>query len=110
APDVSGLVETVNVADNQAVKKGDLLFVVDRARYRIALEQTWMAHPAAVKDIAKLRAELKAVNEQLWDIEDDIRLIADQQDLPLQRTDLPHQPCCPVDAAVGTLAIAWHHV
>lgn len=33
-----------------------------------------MAHPAAVKDIAKLRAELKAVNEQLWDIEDDIRL------------------------------------
>ncbi len=39
-----------------------------------ALEQTWMAHPAAVKDIAKLRAELKAVNEQLWDIEDDIRL------------------------------------
>ena len=39
APDVSGLVETVNVADNQAVKKGDLLFVVDRARYRIALEQ-----------------------------------------------------------------------
>ena len=31
-------------------------------------------HPAAVKDIAKLRAELKAVNEQLWDIEDDIRL------------------------------------
>ena len=39
-----------------------------------ALETTWMAHPAAVKDIAKLRAELKAVNEQLWDIEDDIRL------------------------------------
>ena len=39
-----------------------------------ALEKTWMAHPAAVKDIAKLRAELKAVNEQLWDIEDDIRL------------------------------------
>jgi len=39
-----------------------------------ALEQTWMAHPAAVKDVAKLRAELKAVNEQLWDIEDDIRL------------------------------------
>ncbi|WP_373925747.1 biotin/lipoyl-binding protein [Enterobacter hormaechei] len=37
APDVSGLVETVNVADNQAVKKGDVLFVIDRARYRIGL-------------------------------------------------------------------------
>jgi len=39
-----------------------------------ALEKTWMAHPAGVKDIARLRAELKAVNERLWDIEDDIRL------------------------------------
>ncbi|SEK73388.1 hypothetical protein SAMN05428989_0693 [Pseudoxanthomonas sp. GM95] len=39
-----------------------------------ALEQTWMAHPAAVQDIAKLRADLKAVNERLWVIEDDIRI------------------------------------
>jgi hypothetical protein len=39
-----------------------------------ALEQTWMAHPAAGHDIVKLRAELKAVNERLWVIEDDIRL------------------------------------
>ncbi len=39
APDVSGLVEAVKVADNQAVKRGDVLFVIDRERYRIALEQ-----------------------------------------------------------------------
>ena len=39
-----------------------------------ALEQTWMAHSAAADDIATLRAELKAVNERLWVIEDDIRL------------------------------------
>ena len=39
-----------------------------------ALEKTWMAHPAAGQDIAALRAELKAVNERLWVIEDDIRL------------------------------------
>ena len=26
APDVSGLVESVNVADNQAVKKGDVIY------------------------------------------------------------------------------------
>ncbi|MEO5630112.1 MAG: DUF6165 family protein [Thermomonas sp.] len=38
-----------------------------------ALEQTWMAHPAAA-DIAELRAQLKAVNERLWVIEDDIRV------------------------------------
>jgi len=39
-----------------------------------ALEKTWMVHPAAGNDIVRLRAELKAVNERLWEIEDDIRL------------------------------------
>jgi hypothetical protein len=39
-----------------------------------ALEQTWLSHPAAGGDIARLRAELKAVNERLWVIEDDIRI------------------------------------
>lgn len=39
-----------------------------------ALEQTWMAHPAAGSDVARLRASLKDVNERLWVIEDDIRI------------------------------------
>ena len=39
-----------------------------------ALETTWAAHPATRQDIAALRADLKAVNERLWVIEDDIRL------------------------------------
>ncbi|MDB6163868.1 MAG: hypothetical protein JWL98_1300 [Xanthomonadaceae bacterium] len=38
-----------------------------------ALETIWMAHPAAGGDIVELRAQLKAVNERLWVIEDDIR-------------------------------------
>ena len=39
-----------------------------------ALEKAWMAHPAAGKDIVRLRAGLKAVNERLWEIEDAVRL------------------------------------
>lgn len=39
-----------------------------------ALENSWMAHPAAGHDIGRLRAQLKAVNERLWVIEDDIRI------------------------------------
>ncbi len=39
APDVSGLVSEVLVKDNQTVKKGDVLFRVDRDRFAIALEQ-----------------------------------------------------------------------
>jgi multidrug resistance efflux pump len=38
APDVTGLVTQVNVIDNQTVKKGDLLFVIDRARYQDAVD------------------------------------------------------------------------
>lgn len=39
APDVSGLVEEVVAHDNQPVSRGDVLFVIDRARYRLAVEQ-----------------------------------------------------------------------
>ncbi len=39
-----------------------------------ALENIWMAHPAAGGDIVAQRALLKAVNERLWVIEDDIRI------------------------------------
>ncbi|HEX7854830.1 MAG TPA: biotin/lipoyl-binding protein, partial [Sphingobium sp.] len=39
AADVGGLVSEVRVTDNQAVKKGDTLFVIDRPRFRLALEQ-----------------------------------------------------------------------
>jgi hypothetical protein len=44
-----------------------------------ALEKTWMAHPAAGGDIVELRAQLKAVNERLWVIEDDIRVMEKAQ-------------------------------
>ncbi|MEM5385892.1 HlyD family secretion protein [Paraburkholderia phymatum] len=37
APDVSGLITQVKVVDNQAVKRGDVLFVIDQARYELAL-------------------------------------------------------------------------
>lgn len=40
APDVSGLVSDVLVTDNQMVKKGDVLFRIDRERFSIALDQS----------------------------------------------------------------------
>ena len=45
-----------------------------------ALSATWLEHPAAGHDIVKLRAGLKAVNERLWDIEDDLRRCEQRQD------------------------------
>jgi RND family efflux transporter MFP subunit len=39
APDVSGLVTEVLVRDNQLVQRGDILFRIDRERFRLALAQ-----------------------------------------------------------------------
>jgi len=39
AADVSGLVSEVRVGDNQRVAKGDILFIIDRPRYQLALQQ-----------------------------------------------------------------------
>ena len=40
-----------------------------------ALSATWLAHPAAQQHVVELRAELKAVNERLWEIEDLVALV-----------------------------------
>lgn len=39
APDVAGLVAEVRVRDNQPVRRGDVLLVIDQPRYRFAVEQ-----------------------------------------------------------------------
>jgi RND family efflux transporter MFP subunit len=39
APDVSGLISQLNVVDNQIVRKGDVLFVVERDRFQAAVAQ-----------------------------------------------------------------------
>lgn len=39
APDVSGLIERVDVRDNGPVHKGEILFAIDQARFTLALRQ-----------------------------------------------------------------------
>jgi RND family efflux transporter MFP subunit len=51
SPDVNGLVTTVAVRDGQNVRAGDTLFVIDRARYELALAQ---ANAAIAADEAML--------------------------------------------------------
>ena len=57
--DVAGLVTDVRVRDNQLVRKGDLLFVVDRPRFAAALEQTDanIASAQATLDLARKEAQ-----------------------------------------------------
>ena len=58
APDVPGLVTQVNVNDNQVVKKGDVLFVIDPARYQDALDQ-------AKANLAAAQAALRAAGANI---------------------------------------------
>jgi len=59
APDVEGLVAAVLVVDNQRVKKGEVLFRIDSARFELALQQAeaTMANRKATADEADREAE-----------------------------------------------------
>ena len=58
APDVSGLVTKVAVTHDQAVKRGDVLFVIDRDRYILALRQTEASVAAQRATLSEDRKEV----------------------------------------------------
>ncbi len=57
AADVSGLVSEVDVKDNQTVRKGDILFRVDRQRFAIALAQAGAALQGAKATLDQAKRE-----------------------------------------------------
>ena len=57
APDISGLVVSVRVHDNSPVRRGQILFVVDPVRYRLALEQAEAAIKTDEAALAEARRE-----------------------------------------------------
>lgn len=119
-PDVSGLVTAVNAGDNQLVRKGDVLFVIDQSRYRIAVQEARASLDAARADFAQKQSEANR-RERLGRhvISDESRqaaraaaLVAEQQvksaeaavaaaELNLKRTDIR----APVDGYVTNLQV-----
>ena len=67
APDVSGLVSQVSVVNDQEVRRGDVLFVVDRERYTLALKQAQAAVAAQRATLAQAQREA-ARNKVLGDL------------------------------------------
>lgn len=57
APDVSGLVAEVRAHDDQAVKAGDVLFVVDRARFKLAVDQAQATRSSLRVQLEQARRE-----------------------------------------------------
>ena len=68
------LLDKISILQIKSERIGDAAKLANVRHELSALEQTWMAHPAAGGEIARLRADLKSVNERLWVIEDDIRI------------------------------------
>ena len=58
APDVAGLVTRVLVVNDQHVRRGDVLFVLDRARFALAAQQAQTALVKADAGVLRARAEL----------------------------------------------------
>jgi len=57
SPDVNGLVTAVLVRDNQTVRVGQALFVIDRRRYELALRQAEAAITSSQAALAQARRE-----------------------------------------------------
>ncbi len=66
SPDVSALVTQVRVKNNQAVRAGDILFVLDRARFELALR----AAQAAVAQATVALAQAQRENERNRELKD----------------------------------------
>lgn len=67
------LLDKIAILEIKSERMADAAKLANVRRELAALNATWAAHPAAGQDIGGLRAALKAVNERLWVIEDDIR-------------------------------------
>ena len=59
APDVSGVVERLQVKDNQLVHRNDVLFVIDQERYKLALAQAEATLNGIRAQIAQAKREEK---------------------------------------------------
>ena len=59
APDVSGLIQQVDVRDNQPVKRGQVLFAIDPDRFKLALRQAKAAVADRQETLAQAQREAK---------------------------------------------------
>ena len=59
SPDINGLVTTIPIKEGQSVRIGDTLFVIDRARYELALAQAEAAVAAEEAQLAQAEREAK---------------------------------------------------
>jgi membrane fusion protein (multidrug efflux system) len=65
SPDVAGRITNVNVAENQSVKTGEVLFTIDPVPYQIALDQANAALAGARVNVQQLKVAYGTAQVQL---------------------------------------------
>ena len=65
SPKVSGQIVKVLVKDNQAVKAGDIVAVIDKVDYQVKLEQATAAYEKALLNQQNAHANLNAANSEI---------------------------------------------
>ena len=70
---VGELIDKLTILDIKAERITDPAKLANVRRERQALEAAWVASSYAGLDVSEERAALRAVNETLWQIEDEIR-------------------------------------
>jgi hypothetical protein len=65
--------DKLTILEIKAERIADPAKLVNVRRELELLRETWAASPLSVRDVSALVAQLKAVNESLWEIEDRIR-------------------------------------
>lgn len=67
------LIDKLTILDIKAERIDDARKLGNVRHERDLLEQVWRDSQLETEEIVRLRAQLKAINEQLWEIEDAIR-------------------------------------
>jgi multidrug resistance efflux pump len=84
APRIEGQVTRVNVEENQAVKKGELMFEIDPRPYEYRVALLKAKRVDAVQQVAQLEAELSAANADIKRLEAEetyAKVVADQEEM-----------------------------
>ena len=65
SPKVAGQIVKVLVKDNQQVKAGDIVAIIDRVDYQVKLDQASAAYEKAILNQKNAQANLNAANSEI---------------------------------------------
>ena len=73
------LLDKITILQIKSERMTDPAKLANVRKELLALERIWNEHPGSNIEVSSLTKSLKAVNEKLWDIEDDIRILEKEQ-------------------------------